>query len=263
MYSIKLENFEGPLDLLLFFIRRDELDIYDIPIASITQEFFEYVKVMELLDLELAGEFVVLASMLVQIKAAMLLPREEGQRPGEDGIDENDPRAELVRRLLEYKRFKEAAESLNVQHEEQRYVMYRQVFEAEEIHAIESGNYRNATLFDLLKALKRAIERAPDEPEAHVITRYSVTVEEKAEEIMHTLRLRAAVRFFELVGGMSKMHIVVTFLALLELVKNAMIRIQQDESFDDIVIAARAADEQDASAEPEAPVETEPAHDRD
>ena len=99
MYSVRLENFEGPLDLLLFFIKRDELDIYDIPIASITQEFLEYVKVLELLDLELAGEFIVMASMLVQIKAQMLLPREEkdGQIPGT--MDEDDPRAELVRRV--------------------------------------------------------------------------------------------------------------------------------------------------------------------
>lgn len=249
MYSVKLENFEGPLDLLLFFIKRDELDIYDIPIASITKEFFDYVKVMELLDLELAGEFVVMASMLVQIKAAMLLPREESVRPGEDGIDENDPRAELVRRLLEYKRYKEAAMTLDVQAEEQRYVMYRKIFEAEEIHAAETAGYRNATLFDLLKALRRAIDRAPVEAEAHVVTRFPITVEEKSEEIVHILRVRPSVRFFELIGGLSRMHLVVTFLALLELAKVHAIRISQDESFDDIVIAARAPESDEGASE--------------
>ncbi len=248
MLNVRLNNFEGPLDLLLFFIRRDELDIYDIPIASITQEFLEYVRVMELLDLELAGEFVVMASMLVQIKAQMLLPRDERADRAADGVDDADPRAELVRRLLEYKRFKEASEHLTTQAEEQRYVLYRQIFEAEAIHAEESGTYRNATLFDLLKALKRAIDRAPEESDPHVITRYPITVEEKSEEILHLLRARPSVRFFELITGHSRAHIVVTFLALLELAKNHHIRVQQDERFDDIVIAARYGDEDMAEA---------------
>jgi segregation and condensation protein A len=248
MYNIKLSNFEGPLDLLLFFIKRDELDIYDIPIASITAEFLEYVKLMELLDLELAGEFVVMASNLVSIKAQMLLPRDPTGVPGEH-IDEEDPRAELVRALLEYKRYKEAAESMNAAADEQRYVMYRQLFEAEEIHAQTDGSYRNATLFDLLKALKRAIERAPDAPESHVVTRFPITVEEKSEEIVHILRTRPSVRFFELIGGLTKMHIVVTFLALLELAKIQMILIQQEGEFDDIVIVNRTGAEEIAHHE--------------
>ena len=249
MYNVKLSNFEGPLDLLLFFIRRDELDVYDIPIASITEEFLGYVRIMEMLDLELAGEFVVMASMLVQIKAQMLLPREEKSDRGEDGIDEDDPRAELVKRLLEYKRFKEASEHLATQEDEQRYVMYRKVFEAEAIHAEEDGSYKNATLFDLLKALKKAIERAPDEPDPHVVTKFPVSVDEKSEEIMHTLKSRPSVRFFELINGLTKVHIVVTFLALLELAKNHMIRIQQDETFEDIVVARRGEPEMEFEEE--------------
>lgn len=243
MYSVRLQNFEGPLDLLLFFIKRDELDIYDIPIASITQEFLEYVKLMEMLDLELAGEFIVMASMLVQIKAQMLLPREEkrGLEPGE--IDEDDPRAELVRRLIEYKRYREAADSLTLSAENQKYVMYRKIFEAEEIHAAETGAYRNATLFDLLKALKRAIEKAPDKAEPHVVTRFPITVEEKSAEILHILKSKPAAKFFELVSGLAKMHIVVTFLALLELAKLQRILVQQDERFDDIVIVERPSEE--------------------
>lgn len=244
MYSVRLENFEGPLDLLLFFIKRDELDIYDIPIASITQEFLEYVKVLELLDLELAGEFIVMASMLVQIKAQMLLPREEKQGVVPGTIDDDDPRAELVRRLLEYKRYREASDSLTLSAENQKYVLYRQVFEAEEIHASESGTYRNATLFDLLKALKRAIEKAPEKAEPHVVTRFPITVEEKSEEIIHILKTKTAARFFELVSGLAKMHIVVTFLALLELAKLQRIRVQQDLRFDDIVIVERKVDDE-------------------
>lgn len=251
MYSVRLENFEGPLDLLLFFIKRDELDIYDIPIASITQEFLDYVKVLEILDLELAGEFVVMASMLVQIKAQMLLPRQEKSGTALGEIDDEDPRAELVRRLLEYKRFREASESMMISAENQRYVLYRQIFEAEEIHATESGAYRNATLFDLLKALKRAIDKAPDQADPHVVTRFPITVEEKATEIMHVLRSSTSTSLFRLVQGLTRLHIVVTFLALLELAKNQLILVRQDARHDDIEIVERKNDESvevDASA---------------
>ncbi|MBM4178313.1 MAG: segregation/condensation protein A [Ignavibacteria bacterium] len=244
MYSVRLQNFEGPLDLLLFFIKRDELDIYDIPIASITQEFLEYVKVLELLDLELAGEFIVMASMLVQIKAQMLLPRDEKEGVAPGTIDEDDPRAELVKRLLEYKRYREASDSLSISADNQKYVLYRQIFEAEEIHASENSSYRNATLFDLLKALKRAIDKAPEKAEPHVVTRFPITVEEKSDEIMHVLKTKSAARFFELVSGLTKMHIVVTFIALLELAKLQRILVQQDLRFDDIVIVERKDEEQ-------------------
>jgi segregation and condensation protein A len=122
-------------------------------------------------------------------------------------------------------------------------VLDRQVFEAEEIHASESGTYRNATLFDLLKALKRAIEKAPEKAEPHVVTRFPITVEEKSEEIIHILKTKTAARFFELVSGLAKMHIVVTFLALLELAKLQRIRVQQDLRFDDIVIVERKDDD--------------------
>jgi len=117
--------------------------------------------------------------------------------------------------------------------------MYRQLFEAEEIHAAENAPYRNATLFDLLKALKRAIDRAPDTPSPHIVTRYPITVEEKSAEIVHVLRARGSIRFFELVAGLTRQHLVVTFLALLELAKNRSIHIQQDEQFDDIVVVKR------------------------
>lgn len=249
MYSVRLNNFEGPLDLLLFFIRRDELDIYDIPIASITQEFLDFVKVLEILDLDLAGEFIVMASMLVQIKAQMLLPREEMEGGDQGVLNEDDPRAELVRRLLEYKRFREASDSLTLSAENQKYVLYRRVFEAEEIHAAENGSYRNATLFDLLKALKRAVERAPEQADPHVVTRFPITVEEKAAEIMHTLQSKQSVGFFELVMGLSTMHIVVTFLALLELAKNHQIVVHQDERYDDIFIAARVGGQYESIAQ--------------
>lgn len=243
MYNVRFGTFEGPLDLLLFFIKRDELDIYDIPIADITQEFLDYVRVMELLDLELAGEFVLMAATLVGIKAQMLLPRPPKAATEGENIDEHDPRAELVQKLLEYKRFKEASETLAVQADEQRYVMYRQIFEADELQAADQLGYRNATIFDLLKALKRAVERAPVQEDAHIVTRFPISVEEKSAEILHTLKARGSARFFELVGGQTRAHIVATFLALLELAKNHRIIVQQDDDFDDIIIAPRPADD--------------------
>jgi segregation and condensation protein A len=243
MYSVRFGTFEGPLDLLLFFIKRDELDIYDIPIASITQEFLDYVRIMEILDLELAGEFVLMAATLVGIKAQMLLPRPAKAVTEGADIDEHDPRAELVQKLLEYKRFKEASDTLATQADEQRYVLYRQIFEADELQAAEQLGYRNATIFDLLKALKRAVERAPVQEEAHVVTRFPISVEEKSAEILHLLKARGSARFFEIVGGLTRAHIVATFLALLELAKNHRIIVQQDDDFDDIIIAPRPASE--------------------
>ena len=126
--------------------------------------------------------------------------------------------------------------------ENQRYVLYRQIFEGEEIHASETGAYRNATLFDLLKALKRAIDKAPDQADPHVVTRFPVTVEEKTTEIMHILRSSTSTSLFRLVEGLTRLHIVVTFLALLELAKNQLIMVRQDARHDDIVIVERKND---------------------
>src|SRR5512139_2265702 len=125
MYRVKLTEFEGPLDLLLFFIRRDELEITDIPISRITQEFLEYLHLMASLDLEVAGEFIVMAATLMQIKVRMLLPRDENAE------EEEDPRAELVRRLVEYKRYKEMSQRMSSMESEQRKVYYRRFFVAD------------------------------------------------------------------------------------------------------------------------------------
>ncbi|MFM8179210.1 MAG: segregation and condensation protein A, partial [Candidatus Kapaibacterium sp.] len=123
-YTVKLPNFEGPLDLLLFFIKRDELDIYDIPIGKITREFLEYIRLMQLFDLELAGEFLVMASSLMQIKVRMLLPKEVDEK-GEE-VPGDDPRAELVQQLLQYSQYKEVSREFSEREEAQRYVYYRQ-----------------------------------------------------------------------------------------------------------------------------------------
>jgi segregation and condensation protein A len=236
VYSVKLPNFEGPLDLLLFFIRRDELNIYDIPISRITSEFLDFVRLMEIFDLELAGEFLVMASTLMHIKTQMLLPREVVEKP--DGtLEEEDPRSELVQKLLEYKRFKEAAQNLNVFAENQRYAYYRKLFDADLAAVRDAEPFKNATLFDLLKSLKRALEREPAPVvKPHVINIAPVSVDDKSDMIRELLKTRPAVKFFELIRDVPKLHIVVTFLAVLEMVRNQMISIQQTELFDDIEI---------------------------
>lgn len=233
MYNIHLPNFEGPLDLLLFFIKRDELDIHDIPIARITAEFLEYTRVIELLDLELAGEFIVMASTLMQIKAAMLLPKEEADNSSHE---EEDPRAELVRRLLEYKRYKEAAEQLHVMSAAQQYIYRRAYFEADVRHTTHDEEFRAITLFDLLAALSKALKRVPKSPPTHTIIRESVTIEQQAQYILALFEYRTELTFAELLTSHERFVIVTTFLALLELIRNGAVHIRQTEHFGDIVI---------------------------
>ncbi len=237
MYTIRLSNFEGPLDLLLFFIKRDELNIYDIPISRITKDFLDYTRLIQLFDLELAGDFLVMASTLVQIKTLMLLPSETiNPETGE----EEDPRTLLIERLLMYKQFKEAAGDLAVRADDQKYVYYRQFFDGEQQHITYNDSLKNATLFDLLRALKRAIDKAPKPEKQHIVARQPITIEEKVEHIFHLLSKRNKVSFAELINQLPRMHIVITFLALLDLVKSRRIWLVQDSTDDDIVISERA-----------------------
>lgn len=235
-YVVSLPNFEGPLDLLLFFIKRDELDIYDIPIAQITEEFLVYTHALQMLDLEQAGEFIVMAATLMQIKAKMLLPKPERVS---DEEEEEDPRAELVRRLLEYKQYKEIAEQLRGREEDHRLVFYRQNFLADE-RVIEpetpEETLRNVTLFDLLTAFKKAVDRSRRRKDIHVVERIAYTVEEQTDYILSIFNHRSQVTFFELIDRLDRMGIIVTMLALLELIKNKFIAFHQDDNFEDVLL---------------------------
>lgn len=226
---VTLDRFEGPLDLLLFFIKRDEIDIYDIPIARITEEFLAYTHAMKMLSLEQAGEFIVMAAELMRIKAQMLLPKEE--RPETDE-PEDDPRADLVRRLLEYKQYKEVAESLRGREDEYRDLGYRGYFRADE-RVVEEPSAEeilsSVSLFRLLAAYKRAIERAPKSGAGSlVIEQVSWTVEEQAEFILDAIYRKRQIPLAELFEGRERMWITVTFLALLELIKNGRIGFHQE-----------------------------------
>lgn len=253
LYKVRLSKdnrssmFEGPLDLLLFFIKRDELDIYDIPITRITQEFLDYLRLMTALDLEIAGEFIVVAAELCQIKARMLLPRQESA----EGVEEDDPRTDLVRRLLEYRKFKEMAEELFVMSEEQRKVYFRQYFsedERTEAPPEEENLLKNVTIFHLMSAFRRAIERAPRIKRTHDVDLIPVTVEEQSEMILSTVSMRGEVSFGELfteyVEGTNveefsttfRIYIAVTFIAILDLVRNHFIALRQHGVYDDIIL---------------------------
>jgi segregation and condensation protein A len=238
MYKIKLDQFEGPLDLLLFFIKRDELNIYDIPIAKITKEFLEYVNLIKMLDLEIAGDFILMASTLMHIKVRMLLPRDIDEKG-----EEIDPRADLVRALLEYKRYKEMAEEFSYFESHQRKLKYRGNFSAdikESPHQYEEF-LKNVTLYDLAKAFKFAIEQIKAEP-VHEIQRLNITIDEQMEFILNNLQDQSQIHFLILIKEFDeKIRIIVTFIALLEMVKMGKIGIKESESLNDFIIL-RAAD---------------------
>jgi segregation and condensation protein A len=233
-YKIKLPYFEGPLDLLLFFVKRDELNIYDIPIAKITKEFLEYIHLMQMLDLEVASEFIVMASTLMQIKAKMLLPKPEVE--GEE--EEEDPRAELARRLAEYKKFKELAFEFSKMEDEAGKFFYRGYFknDARDYFEEDEEFLKDVSLFDLLTAFKRALEGAR-ETVYHEIETQNYKVEDEMENILNRLKFKRKFSFNEIIDSyVKKARIIVAFLALLELARLKKIRISQEEVFGELII---------------------------
>lgn len=233
MYRVKLQEFEGPLDLLLFFIKRDELDIYDIPISRITKEFLEYLHFMQELDLEVAGDFIVMAAELMHIKVRMLLPREATEE------EEEDPRAELVRRLLEYKRFKEASAVLSRLEDESVKLYYRQGFQSDpRLVTLEDQeeSLKSVTMFNLISSFKRVLDSAPKKI-YHDVELMNVSIDEQMSYIADVFRFKDSVTFFELVSHMTeKIRIIVTIIAMLEMVKNKIIALRLADHEDDFVI---------------------------
>ncbi len=255
MYKIRLPNFEGPFDLLLYFIKRDELNIYDIPIAKITAEYLKYIRLMRFFDLELAGEFLVMVTTLMYIKTQMLLPKVES----ENGEEVEDPRTILVQKLIEYKQFKEASRELSGMSDNQRYIYYRNLF-AESQPETENPDdiyYENSTLFDLLRAFKIAIDRSQGAINEHIVQIEKETIEEKTTLIKQKLKVNKRLSFFSLIQNSSRMNILVTFLAILEMIKEKLIFIKQDEMYEDIIIMERPANifESDIAYETEQKVE--------
>jgi len=233
VYRIKLNEFEGPLDLLLFFIRRDELDIYDIPISKITKEFMEYLHLLEQLDLEVAGDFILMAASLMQIKVRMLLPKETDEKG-----EEIDPRADLVKALLEYKRYKEMSEEMSFMEANMRKYNYRSNFDEDSKQASNDYNVllKNITIYDLIKAFKKALMEKPPEF-VHQIKMFNVTIDEQMNYISSKIKDHNSIFFYELMADLNeKFKIVVTFIAILEMVKAGSIGLKESLNVNDFVI---------------------------
>ncbi|KUO62298.1 aromatic-ring-hydroxylating dioxygenase [bacterium BRH_c32] len=233
MYKIKLQHFEGPLDLLLFFIKRDELDIYDIPISHITKEFMQYFHLIEQLDLEVAGDFILMAATLMQIKVKMLLPKEIDSKG-----EEIDPRADLVKALIEYKRYKEVSEEMSFLETNQRKVNFRSNYEFDERQSFDNYEVllKNVTIYDLIKAFKKAMLEMPKQA-IHRIEKPNITIDEQMKYISAKLEIKKEMNFVELIGVIKeKIRIIVTFIALLEMVKMGTIGLKESDNFNDFLV---------------------------
>lgn len=233
-YKLKLDVFEGPLDLLLYLIKKNDLDIKDIPIASITEQYLQYIDMMKLLDLDVVGDFLVMAATLMQIKSKMLLPPD----PSEVEVAPEDPRDELVRRLQEYQQFKEIAENLKLKEQARQDLFARHLDPATAKSFVDDAKevYFEATLFDLISALTTALKRAPEEI-MHEIIKEEFTIEKKIHDILHLLLEHPTVQLAELFGkAKGKMEIIVTFMAVLELIRLREIVAVQKRIFEDIMV---------------------------
>ena len=237
-YRVHLDEFEGPLDLLLHLIKKNEINIYDIPIAVIAKQYLDYISLLKYLNLEVAGEFLVMAATLIHIKSRMLLPVETDGDEDEDGGE--DPRAELVRRLLEYKQFKEAAAELVERGQQWREVFGRPAFcetaparLPEEIDDIPL----DMTLFDLVDAFQDIVQRTPVKALLEV-TADHLTVKDRMNYILERLEYEPAIPFASLfVSGEGRLVLIVTFLGLLELVRIRLVRAYQSETFGAILLS--------------------------
>jgi segregation and condensation protein A len=226
LYNVKLEIFEGPLDLLLYLIKKNELDIYDIPIAVITKQYLEYIRLMKDLSLDIAGDFLVMASTLLQIKSNMLLPAREDDT-SEQEVE--DPRAELIRRLVEYSRYKEAAQHLNGRSLLGR-ELFARTFPSQELHVTETVvEAPEIELFELIEAFRTILAKAPREA-FHEVSAESISIAERINEILSLIQTKDCIAFEELFeNSLDRSYLVTTFLALLELCKLRVIRVQQPE----------------------------------
>ncbi|MEW5895986.1 MAG: segregation/condensation protein A [Candidatus Omnitrophota bacterium] len=233
-YKLKLNVFEGPLDLLLYLIKKNDLDICDIPISEVTEQYLKYIDMMKMLDLEVVGEFLVMAATLIQIKSRMLLPPDPNQQEEE----EEDPREDLVRRLQEYKVFKEIAEKLKLRESERQDLFPRQLNEEiiKEFQEDSKEVYFEASLFDLINAFSKALSRFKDQ-EVYEVEQEEYTVEQKIHSILHSL-LKKPVMFLTdfFISSRNKSEVIVTFMAVLELIRLKEIKVIQKRIFSDIEV---------------------------
>ena len=233
MFNIKIENFEGPLDLLLYFIKRDKIDIYDIPITQITNEYISVIDEAKKLDVSIAGEFLFMASMLLRIKTQMLLPRQINY----ESLDIEDPRIDLVAQLLEYKKYKSIANKLKNLHFENKDSFFRNSSKVVYDQSPNASDFLNeVTLYDISKIFKDAVNNAPTQ-DSFEIYRETVSLKDQQDFILQQFNNDKILSLKNLVKKLeTKLKIIVTFLALLEMIKRSEIICSQKENFEDIEI---------------------------
>ena len=233
MFNIRLENFEGPLDLLLYFIKRDKIDIYDIPITEITNEYIQVIDEAKKLDVSVAGEFLFMASMLLRIKTQMLLPRQID----EEGLDIDDPRIDLVAQLIEYKKYRDLAHKLRNLHENNKDSFFRSSAKIVYDQSPEVSDFlKEVSLFDISKIFKDAIDNAPTQ-DSFKIYKEIVSLTDQKKFIMESFEGNEVVSLKKIVKKLeTKIEIIVTFLALLEMIKQSEILCTQKKIFQDIEI---------------------------
>lgn len=241
-YKVKIDAFEGPLDLLLHLINRLEIDIYDIPVADITEQYLMYIHTMKELELDIASEYLVMAATLLAIKSKMFLPKHE-EEPFGDNFEmdmEEDPRDELVEKLIEYKKYKEAAKELK-ELETERGLMFTKAPSDLSKYAKEENSEKlnlNVTIYDMISAIQKLLRRKKlQKPLATKISRQEISIEKRMAEIMEELHhFKGRKSFFDLFPVPEKEQIVVTFLAILELIKRNEINVEQEHNFAEIFV---------------------------
>jgi segregation and condensation protein A len=256
-YQIKLAEFEGPFDLLLFFIERDELDIYNIPITKIIKDFLEYVHHEEKLNIELSSEFILFVSTLMRIKAKMLLPRKETDALG----NEIDPRQELIDKILEYKKYKEAAAQM-AEMEASRMLMVKRGNLQKEMSGLgeeagEGTEIQNITLYKLMKAFEKAMQRMYDRNNrpVHTVVQYNYTMEESREYMLNRAKTEKTISFEKVFDACeNRIHAIFLFLSLLELVQLRYMSLLTGEGRNNFII------EYNENREEDIPVEISPAN---
>ena len=236
-YKVRLEVFEGPLDLLLYLIKQDEIDIYDVSLERITSQYLEYLQAFKELNIELAGEFIVMAANLIYLKSRSLLPLD--QQPPEEDAGEEDPRWELIRQLIEYKKFKEAAVDLHLRELEQERIFPREA--ALSLAIQEPLRLGEVGIFQLINAFQTVIKRVEARQDVQEIFSERFSVSDKIDAILRRVATGGRLRFSDLFGAVvSRVEVVVTFLALLELIRLKQVRAVQKSIFEEIEILAAA-----------------------
>lgn len=243
-YNVKIDAFEGPLDLLLHLINRLEIDIYDIPVAKITEQYLLYIHAMKELQLDVASEYLVMAATLLEIKSKMLLPKKEEELFDNDeefSDYEEDPRDELMNKLIEYRKYKEAAEELKELEQERNYYYTKPPSDLSEFtKSISTDDIKlDVSLYDMLGAFQKLLKRKKlQKPLQTRVTRQEIPIERRMSELLDNLkRVKGKTHFFDLFPEPNKEYIVVTFLAILELLKKNEIILEQQNNFEDIYVS--------------------------